>query len=244
MAPKKAAPVVAKEPQLPPIIETEESKVMLDQFTKTLTAKSAEDYITYVNEVVSLVKTDGLSGFNKYMVVERIRRAAADKANNIGREISMVVLKALYEAFGRGSEPFLIPLVPSILSLYSDKIPSVRAAADAAGKLFASSVCPFAVKQFLPAIFQGMLDRKNWKTIEASLNLLVTLSQNGPRQLSLCLPDIIPNVGDLMGDSKPEVRKAAYEAMTQSCNSIGNRDIEAFIPALVSCIARPLEVSG
>ena len=38
---------------------------------------------------------------------------------------------------------------------------------------------------------------------------------------------------------KPQV--AANDAMLKVCNTMGNRDLEPFIPALVSCIVRPAE---
>lgn len=35
---------------------------------------------------------------------------------------------------------------------------------------------------------------------------------------------------------------AAGKVLSEACNAVGNRDIEPFIPALVSSIARPAEV--
>eukprot|EP00475_Leptophrys_vorax_P006216 TRINITY_DN13820_c0_g1_i3.p1 TRINITY_DN13820_c0_g1~~TRINITY_DN13820_c0_g1_i3.p1 ORF type:complete len:982 (-),score=143.49 TRINITY_DN13820_c0_g1_i3:995-3877(-) len=143
---------------------------------------------------------------------------------------------------GRAAEPFLVEMLPAVLTLHSDKLLSVRTAAEAAGRAICTSVCPFAAKLLLPAIFDGMGDRKNWRTAEGALVLLGVLAHTAPRQLALCLPEIVPKVSEAMGDSKEQVKKAAYDAMTESCAAIGNRDIEQFIPALVSSIARPVEV--
>ena len=35
---------------------------------------------------------------------------------------------------------------------------------------------------------------------------------------------------------------AAGKVLSEACNAVGNRDIEPFIPALVSAVARPAEV--
>ena len=43
-------------------------------------------------------------------------------------------------------------------------------------------------------------------------------------------------------DSGCCVQTAATKAMKEVCAVVGNRDIEPFIPVMVSCIARPTEV--
>lgn len=45
-----------------------------------------------------------------------------------------------------------------------------------------------------------------------------------------------------MVDPRTEVASAAADAMLAGCQTIGNRDLEPHISALVSCIARPTEV--
>eukprot|EP00475_Leptophrys_vorax_P006214 TRINITY_DN13820_c0_g1_i1.p2 TRINITY_DN13820_c0_g1~~TRINITY_DN13820_c0_g1_i1.p2 ORF type:complete len:1107 (-),score=191.67 TRINITY_DN13820_c0_g1_i1:331-3234(-) len=154
----------------------------------------------------------------------------------------MTFVTKFMEKFGRAAEPFLVEMLSSVLSLYSDKLLNVRTAADVAGRAICSGICPFAAKLLLPAMFDGIADRKNWRTAEGALVLMGVLAHTAPRQLAICLPEIVPKVSEAMGDSKEQVKKAAYDAMTESCAAIGNRDIEQFIPALVSSIARPVEV--
>jgi len=48
---------------------------------------------------------------------------------------------------------------------------------------------------------------------------------------------------EVMADVRKEVTTAAERALADCCGAIGNRDIEVFIPTLVSCMARPVEVS-
>eukprot|EP00897_Mesotaenium_endlicherianum_P000244 jgi/Mesen1/1021/ME000121S00097 len=243
MAPRKAAPVVKKEvATLPPIVETEDSSKMVEPWQQVSAAKTTSDRVAAVVEVVAMVKKAGAGAMEKYKVDERIRHSAADSVNAGAREGAMLIYKQLLESISRPSEPYLIPLLPVVLERLSDKTTEVRTAAEAASQALCTLICPFGVKQLLPYIYGGMQDRKNWKTACGSLSLFGNLANTAPRQLALCLPDIIPRVSELMGDSKDEVRKAAYEAMTDVCGAIGNRDIEQFVPALVSCIATPSEV--
>lgn len=246
MAPKKAAAKKqvekVEEPTVPAPVETEDSKKMQEVWEKLGKVASPAELAPVVSEITGIVKSEGPITMRKYLVVERILFSGADKANALAREGAALVVSSLMTEIGRPVEPFIVPVLPTLLNLLSDKIGSVRAAAEAAGRTLCSSICPFAAKQLTPALFTGMSDRKNWKTAEGSLILLSAVAQSAPRQLSLCLPEIVPKVSEAMGDSKEQVKKAAFTAMADSCQAIGNRDIEQFIPALVSSIARPQEV--
>ena len=214
---------------------------MIEPWKKLTTASTPDERAKASEEIVSMIKDAGLASLVTYKIVKRTKYSAADLSAT-AREAAMVFTLVLMEKIGRGAEPFVIEIIPSILVLLSDKLATVRSAAEAAGRAICSGVCPFAAKLLLPAVFDGMSDRKNWKTAEGSLVLLGVLSHSAPRQLSLCLPEIVPKVSEAMGDSKEQVKKAAYDAMTEACAAIGNKDIEQFIPALVSSIARPSEV--
>ncbi|CAI5497356.1 unnamed protein product [Closterium sp. Naga37s-1] len=244
MAPRKGAAQVAKKPavaELPPFEECNVSKTMIEPWQKVASASSADERAAAIDAAVSMLQSEGPASIVAYKVVKRVKYSAVD-LNATAREGAMLFISALVEKMGRTCEPFLIELLPAVLVLYSDKLQNVRAAADAAGRAICSTICPFAAKLLLPAIFEGMSDRKNWRTAEGALVLLSVLANSAPRQLARCLPEIVPKVSEAMSDSKEQVRKAAYDAMTDACAAIGNRDIEQFIPVLVSSIARPIEV--
>jgi elongation factor 3 len=76
-----------------------------------------------------------------------------------------------------------------------------------------------------------------------ALNALRALVKTAPRQVARCLPDIVPRVTECFADAKEQVKVAAKDATTDAFMVNGNRDIEQFVPALVSCIARPAETT-
>jgi elongation factor 3 len=39
------------------------------------------------------------------------------------------------------------------------------------------------------------------------------------------------------------LQNAAVDAMTACCSVVGNRDVEPFVPALISCMGNPAEVA-
>ena len=56
------------------------------------------------------------------------------------------------------------------------------------------------------------------------------------------MPQIVPQVAAMMWEMKQEVKDAASACLEEVCGCIDNRDIEPFIPAMISCIQHPEEV--
>ncbi|KAF0707785.1 hypothetical protein As57867_006523, partial [Aphanomyces stellatus] len=91
--------------------------------------------------------------------------------------------------------------------------------------------------------FEGLAREKKWQTKEGALNLIIDFCALHPVQVSRNLPDIIPKATEQIWDTRKEVKTAANEVMIKACSTASNADIEPFIPALVSCMANPSEVS-
>ena len=117
----------------------------------------------------------------------------------------------------------------------------MRAAADAAGAALIANLNPNAVKLVLPALFEAMVNPK-WQTKLGSLVMLGELATTAPEQVSISLPEIVPNVTNCMVDLKAEVKTAATDALIKCCAALGNRDVEPFVPTLIRCIGAPSEV--
>ena len=156
---------------------------------------------------------------------------------------SLQAITAIFESVGPAAEPFLTPLLGSMLNLLADKVTPVRAAAEAAVTALIAKLNPYSVSVVLPALFEGMALAKNWQIKVGSLNALRQLSKTSPRQIARCLPDIVPKVTECFADAKVDVKQAAKAATTDCFMVNGNRDIEKFIPALVGCIERPAETT-
>lgn len=61
-------------------------------------------------------------------------------------------------------------------------------------------------------------------------------------QVNTLMPQIVPQVAAMMWEMKQEVKDAASACLEEVCGCIDNRDIEPFIPAMISCIQHPEEV--
>jgi len=75
-----------------------------------------------------------------------------------------------------------------------------------------------------------------WEVQVAALDMIVVVCGTAPEQVSQVLSDVITCTSDLMNVSKKQVADAATAAMTAACGTAGNRDIEPFVPKLISSV--------
>lgn len=120
----------------------------------------------------------------------------------------------------------------------------MRAAAYEACRGVLGVLSPLAIREAaVPALLEAMVSKQQWQTKVGALNMLSELCRVAPRRVAECLSTVVPRVSECMVDVKEQVKSAAAEAMGDAMMTVGNRDIEPFVPAMVSCIARPAEVA-
>jgi len=164
-----------------------------------------------------------------------------------GSEVDAVVgalntLEALANECILVSEAHLINALPVALNGAGSKQARIRAAAESAALAITSKMSPNSVREVLPALFEASKSGVAWQTRTLSLKILASFSDHAPYQLGFSLPEIIPQVTLSMSEPKKEVSQAAFEAMTNACNVIGNRDIEHMTSKIVRSISHPDEV--
>jgi len=190
----------------------------------------------------SLLKTR--ADDNLYRTVESLKKQLGNKKDANVRERALNAIQAIAEHADSSPsvEPYLIVLLPSVLSAVGDKMVPVKNAANAAALSIAKAINPNAVKAALPAIINSILTAQKWQEKQTGLTFIETLVVSAPTQLALQVPDLLPVVSESMWDTKPEVKKMAYGTMEKICGLIVNKDIERFIPELIKCIAKPENV--
>ncbi|KAI8907225.1 P-loop containing nucleoside triphosphate hydrolase protein [Gorgonomyces haynaldii] len=197
---------------------------------------------TAAKELAALVKKEGLTTLNGQGVLEALAQCTQNKKLDSVRQGAMLAYKELALALGHPAEPYLVPELTNILAGYGDKQADVREAAAGAGEALMALPGRFAVNVLVPVLLENLTNEKKWQTKIAALKFLSNLTKTSASQVQLCLPLIIPVVSDVMWATKPEVKVAATECMKEVCETLDNIDVVPFLPALVSCIARPEEV--
>jgi elongation factor 3 len=184
------------------------------------------------------------ANYHTRRTVEALKKQLGNKKDANARERALNAIQAIAEHAETSAavEPYLVVLLPSVLSAVGDKMVPVKNAAQAAALAIVKAVNANAVKAVLPPIIKSILTAQKWQEKITGLTLIEALVVSAPAQLALRVPDLIPVVSESMWDTKPEVKKMAYGTMEKVCGLIVNKDIERFIPELIKCIAKPENV--
>ncbi|KAF9102346.1 translational elongation factor EF-1 alpha, partial [Mortierella sp. AM989] len=218
-----------------------ETKTLLDLIKATQDQTTAEARKAQAAKVAEEVKSLGvIKTFNDGQLVKHLTTLLENKKQAPLREAAYMILTSVSKAVGQAGEPYLIPLVPKVLDGYADKVIPVRDAAEEASKAIMALPSRYAVKLLLPVLFDS-IENGRWQSQCGSLQLLAGLSKTSPKQISLCLSDIVPVLSASMWSTRPEVRTEATKTTTACFEVVGNPDLNSSIPYLVGCINRPEE---
>ncbi|KAF8925718.1 translational elongation factor EF-1 alpha, partial [Dissophora ornata] len=213
------------------------SAPLIDAIVK---AENTEQRQAAADALAAFAKSEGL--VKSVAIIESLSPLLENKKSVPHREGALLALGSLANTFGQAGEPFLIPQMPKVFELYSDKMVPVRQAAGVASKAIMGLPTRYAVRLLLPVVFHAIKESK-WQSKIGALDILSGLTQTAPQQISSALSDIIPIISEAMWDSKPEVRDQATKTTTDCFNVVGNPDLISSIPYLVGCINRPEEAA-
>ncbi len=188
--------------------------------------------------LAGLVKGLGISALKAHEVMTTLQAAAADKKQTHRRQGALFGFECLSEQLGRLFEPYVIHILPILLTSCSDNDDGVREAGEAAAKSVMAQLSGQGVKLVMPALLQGVEDSA-WKTKKAAIDLLGSMAHCAPRQLGTCLPTIVPVMADAVSDSKAQVRDAAKASLSQVGDVIKNPEIKAIAKIIINSLSDP-----
>ncbi|ANB14554.1 translation elongation factor EF-3 [Sugiyamaella lignohabitans] len=222
----------------------ESIKVLNELFAKLVVADSVDERKSVAHDVASFIN----GPIEEHDLPEKFfadlkgainnKKDVRAKQNGIEAYGSIAASKELAPSV----EPLLVSLTSDVLEKAGDKNVEVRDAASLAVKELAKNVTPHAVKALLPHLTNSIANSNKWTEKVAALEALSILVDSARDQIALRMPELIPVLSEAMWDTKPEVKKAATATITKSTETIDNKDIINFIPALIACIAKPTEV--
>ncbi|KAI2804204.1 eIF-2-alpha kinase activator GCN1 [Blomia tropicalis] len=188
--------------------------------------------------IAGIVKGFGILSLNKLGIMDALTQAiqSKDKPNN--REGALFAFEMLSSMLGRLFEPYIVHILPYLLDCFGDSSLRVRQAADDTAKIIMSNLSAPGVTLIYPAILRALED-DSWRKKTSSIDLLGSMAYCAPKQLSQCLPKIVPKLMDVITDSHPKVQRSATQALKQIGSVIKNPEIQAIVPTLLEALQDP-----
>jgi hypothetical protein len=227
---------------LPPLvasIKTEVPNYVNKLLNALLTSQTYGERRGAAYGLAGLLKGVGMLSLRQLNVLQRLNDAVNNKSDAKQREGALLAYEMLTIMFNKVFEPYSVEILPNLLLCFGDADANVRQAADDCAKAVMSNLTFTGVKMILPKLLERLGEEESWRTKCGSVELLGAMAHCAPKQLSTCLPNIVPKLIEILSDSHVKVQKAGTQALRQIGSVIKNPEIQAITNVLLEALQDP-----
>ena len=193
--------------------------------------------------LAGMVKGLGTGGLSRYgvNVVDHLLTSAENTKSKAARQGALFGIELLTAKIGLLFEAYVIKLLPVMLKCCGDGNKEVRTAAKEAARVVMATLSGPGVKLVMPKLLAALADDK-WRTQQAAIRMLGSMAFCAPRQLTKCLPQIVPAlVEHALCSTQPKVRAAGKTALKEIGSVVRNPEILRLVPTLTKALLKPSE---
>ncbi|KAI9801043.1 MAG: hypothetical protein M1825_003578 [Sarcosagium campestre] len=226
---------------LPPLIRLsvgDTSKYVQLMAEQLLQAKKYASRRGAAYGLAGIIKGRGIAALREYRLMSTLRTAVENKKEVSHRQGALFAYELFSVILGRLFEPYIIQIIPQLLTSFGDTSGDVREACLDASKAAFANLSSFGVKQILPTLLEG-LDDQQWRSKKGACELLGAMAYLDPQQLASSLPEIIPPLTDVLNDSHKEVRASANRSLQRFGEVISNPEIKGVVSILLKALSDP-----
>ncbi|EGR27417.1 hypothetical protein IMG5_195990 [Ichthyophthirius multifiliis] len=207
-------------------------------FEPTYEQKRGQAYL-----ISGLLKGLGIAQFEALNMFKYLETDSLDQKKDIPqKESRLLLLQALLDVFGRLFEPYIVKVMKILMFFFGETNEKLKDLAVSCTKLLMSRLTGYGVKIILPTLLCG-LDESSWRAKYNNIWALGNMAFCSPKQMSQCLPQIVPSLSNAMSDTHPKIRECANESLTLIGSSIKNPEISEIVDILIKALSDPFDMN-